>query len=122
MWTPITIVILLGEAVTFASYSVFAALEIHRRYKAPHSSDVKMRTYGRTITWVVIFLGPITKAMTNETLYAVAVAVILVCYIAGLRLWINSYKTQNETKASNYRVLDQWLVRIYRKYLEPLGK
>ncbi len=116
------ILIEIAEFIFLISYGIVLIVQLHKRSVAPHSLDLGMQYCGRLITWsAVIGSVLISKGVKESELYVVFSTVLLACYFVGSRLWLRSYIIMNESKDFLY-ALDQWLIRMYRRYLEPLGK
>jgi amino acid permease len=119
-----TILMLFVEAALFIVYGIIVIFEISRRKKYTISVDNKMLNIGRIFSWGgVIGISVISKKLSlGAESYLVFATLLMIIFIFGSRLYVNSFKVKEENKSTFYYEFDQRLVRIYKKYLEPLWK
>ena len=111
------------DLIFLVIYGIFIIVQIHKRNKASLSLDGKMHNYGRIIMWsAVIGIVLVNRGISDGTYSVIFLTILLLCLVVGSRLFALSYKIEQENKNIWYYSWDQWLLRIYKKYLEPVGK
>ncbi|MFC1613195.1 hypothetical protein ACFL23_02570 [Patescibacteria group bacterium] len=118
----IALVQLIG-AIIFIIDGIVAIIHVTKRKKYLIFLDNKMLTFGRIFTWgSVIAIISLSRTVNYNIYYLISLILLIIIYICGSRLYVLSFRVKEENKDTFYYSFDQWLEKIYRKYLAALWK
>lgn len=114
------IILIFLDTIIFIVYSIFFVSQLIKRKKYLASIDKKMLNFGQIITWIgLIGVFAIHKRFNTEY-YLVYMTILIILFIIGSRFYSISFIIKEENKEAFFYNFDQWLEKMYRKYLESL--
>ena len=114
------IILIVLETITFIIYGITIIIQLNKRKKDLIAIDKELLNFGQIVTWIgLIGVFAISKRFDN-VYYLVYMTLFLSLFIVGSRFYSISFRIKEENKETFFYNFDQWLEKMYKKYLEPL--
>jgi hypothetical protein len=116
------ILLILLDITVVPIYLIIAFFYFFKRRHWTVEIDKNMLNTARIIMFIcTIAIAIVSKNMPNlKDYFPLLITFLIILFIAGFRLLSLSNIIKEENPNTFYYKYDQWLIKIYRKYLEPL--